>query len=131
MCGTPFDTVLSVFSGPDCNNLTEVACNDDFAAGDCAAGATSPGPGPQSNLASHIPSVALTAGTTYRIRVAAFGAAGAGGNFGLQVSYVDATTVGSCCTPSTCTLSDAAGCANTFAAGGTCSPNPCTAAGVC
>ncbi len=131
MCGTPFDSVLSVFSGPDCNTLTEVACNDDFVAGDCAAGATSPGPGPQSAFASHIPTVALTAGTTYRIRVAAFGAAGAGGNFGLQVSYVDATTVGSCCTPSTCILTDAAGCANTFAAGGVCSPNPCTAAGVC
>ena len=31
--GSNYDTVLAIFIGPDCDNLTLVGCNDDFSAG--------------------------------------------------------------------------------------------------
>ncbi len=127
MCGTVFDSVLAIYSGPDCNTLTEVACDDDS----CAAGATFPGPGPGDEFSSDIASVSLTAGTTYRISAAAWNINGTGGAFGIIASYVNAAGIGSCCATSTCTLADAASCTGTFALGGSCSPNPCAPAGVC
>ncbi|MBI3846879.1 MAG: hypothetical protein HY292_19820 [Planctomycetes bacterium] len=60
-CGSTYDTLLGVWTGPACGPYVNVACNDDFC-------------GLQSSL-----STALTSGTTYRIEVDGFsGATGTG-----------------------------------------------------
>jgi hypothetical protein len=61
-CSPGADTVLAVYTG-DCGALTQVACNDNCGGAPCG--------GPGSCL-----SVAVTAGTTYRIRVATVGGTG-------------------------------------------------------
>ena len=65
-CGSTFDTVLTAYTGA-CGSLTQIACNDDTSAR-CSAG----------TLSSYI-TFPVTAGNTYRIRVAGYnGAAGSG-----------------------------------------------------
>jgi CSLREA domain-containing protein len=61
--GSTFDTVLSIYTGATLGNLTELACNDDFSA------VTALG------LTSTIMNVAVSANTTYRIRVSALDSA--------------------------------------------------------
>jgi hypothetical protein len=65
LCGSQFDTVLSIHNGCPGTDLNQVACNDDFC-------------GLQSQVA-----FAATAGTNYRIRIAGFD--GAQGTFQLSV----------------------------------------------
>ncbi len=119
-CGSTMpDTVISIHSGCPADQSNILDCNDD-AATVCT----------NSGLNSRIVSVALTGGSTYYIGVAGYN--GASGAFNLLVNYVDASLVGSCCVSTTCTLSDAANCAGTFTAGGTCTPSPCGGpTGVC
>lgn len=57
--GTGYDTSLTLYSGPDCTTLTEVACNDD----DFTCGIS---------IRSSTLSVPTTAGTSYWLRVAGF-----------------------------------------------------------
>ncbi len=72
-CGSGFDTVLSVFTGA-CGGLTQVACNDDNAS---SGGNNACGGGLSSGI-----NVAMTAGTTYYIRVAGY--QGAAGTFNIR-----------------------------------------------
>ncbi len=92
-CGSSFDTRLSVFT--DCPALTMIGCNDDAC-------------GLQSRLV-----LTLAAGTTYHIRVSAFGAATTGA-FVLNISAPPIPT-GGCCIASVCTVRPEAEC---IAAGG-------------
>jgi hypothetical protein len=72
-CGSGYDTVLAVFTG-SCGSLTQVACNDDsYNGGNNACGTN--------NLSAGI-NVAMTAGTTYYIRVAGY--QGATGTFNIR-----------------------------------------------
>jgi len=67
-CGSEFDTVLSIFSGP-CNHLAEIACNDDNSVPSSPCYGTY-----QSNV-----TFSAVAGTTYFVRVSTFaGPVGAG-----------------------------------------------------
>jgi hypothetical protein len=68
--GSSYDTVLAVYTGSP-GSLTSIACNDDVGGG---------------ALWSSLPSVSLTAGTTYHIEAMAFGSA-AGGTLFLNGSY--------------------------------------------
>ncbi len=123
MCGSTFDTVLSVHSDCPATEAGLIGCNDDSTnVGNtaCTDGGTR----------SRIPHLALTAGTLYTIRAAGY--AGGTGAFNLVINYVDPASIGSCCVSTTCTLSDAAGCAGTFTVAGSCTPSPCGgSAGVC
>jgi hypothetical protein len=121
-CGSFIDTVVSIHSGPclasDSNLL---ACNDD-SLNTVAC--------PDDDFNSNIPSVNLTAGTLYIIRVAAYGDSAApppGGAFTLTVTAIGSPTTGACCAAGgTCTITDQAGCTGTFQGLGTsCNPNPC------
>lgn len=67
LCGTTFDTVLSVYSA--CGG-TQLACDDD-----ACDGVTPPGSG----FASIVTNLSVTSGTPVRIRVASFGSAPTGG----------------------------------------------------
>jgi len=69
-CGSGYDTVLSIHTG-SCGSLTQVACNDDNAG---AGGNNACGGGLQSGITYN-----MTAGVTYRIRVAGYN--GATGTF--------------------------------------------------
>jgi hypothetical protein len=71
-CGSGFDTVLSVHSGCPATTINELACNDDCIGGGCFGTV-------QSCL-----SLPVTAGNTYRIRVAGYN--GAIGAFTLNVA---------------------------------------------
>ena len=74
---TSFDTVLTVFSGT-CENLTEVACNDDATA-----------PGCQNELGLNRKSKIIfvpSQGQTYYVRLAGFG--GAQGSYQISFSTV-------------------------------------------
>ncbi|MFN7020983.1 MAG: matrixin family metalloprotease [Phycisphaerales bacterium] len=74
-CGSAMNTVVSVHSGCPGNGGNQLACNDDnTGAGPCPGGTTS------------YLTVPVTAGTTYRIRVAAFG--GATGTFNLRTGFI-------------------------------------------
>ena len=123
LCGSNFDTVLSVFSGVNCASATAIACDDDA----CVGGEPGALPGTTGNgLASVITALQLTAGQQYYVRVAGFGTAT--GAFRLLVSTN--TVAGACCNATTgaCTVSatGSAGCASgTTFVGGVCSPNPC------
>jgi Lamin Tail Domain len=123
-CGSPQDTVVQVFSSPDCTALTALACDDDACVG------TEPSQIPLvvsgSGAASLISSLVINAGDTIYVRMSSFGTTPTGGNFQLRVSAVNA--IGSCCASAgTCTLTDAANCTGgpVFTAGGVCSPNTC------
>jgi len=72
----PYDMILAVHSGPDCRNLTEVACGDD--------------PEP-----IHVELHAV-AGTTYWLQLGDWGTAPGGGATQLNV---DCVATGACCFP--------------------------------
>jgi hypothetical protein len=72
LCGSSYDTVVTVFTGA-CGALTQVACNDDNASGNNACGG---------GLASGVSS-AVVANTTYLIRVSGYN--GATGTYSLTV----------------------------------------------
>ncbi len=78
--GTNFDTVVTVFSG-SCDNLTEVACNDDADDPSCVIA----GLNRKSKLL-----FSPTQGATYLVRVAGYN--GATGNF--EISFTLGCTVG-------------------------------------
>jgi len=92
-----FDTRLSIFT--DCPTLTQIACNDDFC-----------------GLLSSI-TLDLTAGTTYLIRVSAFGAT-ASGDFTLTIGGPPVAT-GGCCVAGVCSITTQAGCSGTYLGDGT------------
>ena len=108
------DTVLSVHSGcpGDGSTLIAGACSDD----NCTGGVG----------ASTINAITLDAGVTYIIRVARYGAGGAGGPFRVDIS---SDPFGSCCLPAgTCQLSGQTSCTTaggTFVGGATCSAAAC------
>jgi hypothetical protein len=80
-CGSGYDTVLSIHTGA-CGALTQVACNDDNATGNNACGG-----GLQSGITYN-----MTAGVTYRIRVAGY-------NGGTGTFIVRAIGGGGCAAP--------------------------------
>jgi hypothetical protein len=121
LCGSSFDTVLTVHSGCPVTQGNMLNCNDDSTGqtGACSIGSR-----------SRIASVTLTAGTDYYIGVAGYN--GLRGSYTLNIHYASPSSLGSCCAMSGCTLADAAHCTGSFnGTGTTCSPNPCVTAGVC
>ncbi len=126
-CGSTLDTILSVHSGCPVSNANLLDCNDDSTSGTGNLTCATVIPG-SSGLGSHIPTITLTQGTLYYIRVAGFN--GAVGNYSLTINLV--STTGSCCVATTCSVTDAANCTGTYTDGGTCTPSPCGgAAGLC
>lgn len=118
-CGSAFDTVLSVFSVGTCadpGTWTLLACDDDACDGISPIGST---------LASEIASVALQAGTEYRIRLAGWGPESAG-LYAVRVSA--AVSPGACCTGGCCAVTTMAACGGVWTDGAVCTPvNPCPA----
>ena len=110
---TGFDTVLAVYSACPVDNATvPLACNDDATTTNCAA----------SGVRSYIPDLALTGGTTYIIRVAAYAGGTAEGDFVLNITQAGGGTTGACCQGTTCAVVEQAACtgANTrFVGAGT------------
>ena len=78
-CGTPFNTVAAVYTGP-CTSLNLVACNDDATTGPCNGSQ-------QSYL-----TFTATAGTVYTIRVGGIGGAQGWGILRVQGPYPTANT---------------------------------------
>ena len=113
-CGSGFDTVLTVHTACPATDANKIACNDD---------SSSNTPCPSNGLNSRIPSVTLTAGSTYTIRVAGFN--GQSGTYVLQINLIN--PIGACCNLATCSVTDAPNCSNTFNVGSACSPNSCLA----
>jgi hypothetical protein len=106
---TNFDTVISVHAA--CGSTTSIACNDDSGT-----------PGNSSNIAA----VALTANTTYYIRVAGYN--GGTGTYSVRVIGGGGTApTGACCAADgTCTPVTQAACTGTYQTDGSvCTPNPC------
>ncbi|RMF82979.1 MAG: hypothetical protein D6744_05570, partial [Planctomycetota bacterium] len=106
---TDYDGLTAVYTGPDCNNLTEIACADE--------------PEP------HVINIAATAGTTYWIQIGDWGSFPGGGITNLSLDCSAAP--GACCFPDgACQQLTAADC---LTAGGSflgegipCDPNnPC------
>lgn len=113
-CATPgFDTVLAVYSACPIDGTTvPLACNDDTTAAACSI----------STLRSVIADLPLTGGTTYIVRVAAYGVGTAEGDFVLNISQMGGGTTGACCQGTTCAVIDQSACTggNTrFAGAGT------------
>jgi hypothetical protein len=120
-CGSGFDTTLAIFSGAcPVDESTLLACNDDSTANTACS---------SSGLHSRIPLVSLVGGQTYIIRVAHYGT-GTGtatsSPYTLTIAYVG--TVGSCCSGTSCRLTNAANCSGTYTDGASCTPNPCAPA---
>jgi hypothetical protein len=155
LCGSSFDTVLSVHTDCPVTSANVVGCNDDSTATVPCSGTFS--------LQSFLPSLALTGGTTYYVRVAGYGTGR--GSFTLTVTsggpasgaccdpdgtcavgvgqtctspsvfLGDGTTcgapacpaTGSCCNAVTgaCSVTFQAGCTETWTSGAVCEPNPC------
>jgi hypothetical protein len=121
LCGSSYDTVLTVYSACPGSDAMLVGCNDDSTQNTACT---------DSGLRSRIPSMTLAAGSTYYIRIAGY--AGATGNYVLNIAYVDAAAPQACCVGSVCTLTDVANCTGTYGTSATCSPSPCGGpAGVC
>jgi hypothetical protein len=121
LCGSSFDTVLTVHAGCPVTQGNLLNCNDDSTgqAGACSIGSR-----------SRIASVRLTAGADYYIGVAGYN--GLRGSYVLNIAYAAPGTLGSCCNADICSLTDAASCSGSFnGVMSTCSPNPCVAAGIC
>ena len=72
---TNYDGLTAVYTGPDCNNLTEIACADE--------------PEP------HVINIAATAGTTYWIQIGDWGSFPTGGITDLSLDCTSAS--GACC----------------------------------
>jgi hypothetical protein len=113
-CGSAFDTVLTVHSACPATDANKIACNDDSGINTPCA---------NSGLSSRIPSVTLSAGSTYTIRVAGYN--GGSGTYVLQVNLIN--PIGACCNLAACSVTDAPNCPNTFTVGAACSPNSCLA----
>lgn len=80
LCGSAFDTTLSIFSG--CTGGNQLACNDDFNCDGVGA----------NELQSRV-TMSVTAGTVYYIRVSGFN--GLSGNYALNVTCAPGGTGGS------------------------------------
>ncbi len=106
LCGTPFDTLLAVYSG-SCGTLgNPIACNDDNGVA-CTGSASS----------VDFPTVA---GQTYLVRAGSY-SAGTGGA-GFMSLYCTAAAPGACCSGSTCAVAAPGACAGAmqhFAGAGT------------
>jgi len=107
-----YDTVMGIYTGPDCDNLTNIVCVDD----------------PDGY---HI-QLSLVAGTTYWFQVGDYGSTEGGGLTDFDL-YLCPT--GACCVGSTCTVGYEADCT---AAGGVyvgdntdCSASPCASGACC
>ncbi len=123
LCGSLQDTVLTVFTTTNCTTFAQVACDDD------GCDATNP---PIADLASVSSVLTLLSGTTYRIRVASFGATPAGGPISLVVNAVPS---GACCnlTSGACTVVFDRVCTTGVYQGDgvLCMPSPCPPPGAC
>jgi len=121
-CGSNQDTVITVFTTPDCVTFTQVAlgCDDD-----ACDGITPPGSG----LASNIATLSLPAGN-YLVRISTFGGAPVGGPFTLAINAV---VSGACCSATgVCTTTLSTACTGTFqGANSVCDPSPCPNVGSC
>lgn len=108
--GAGYDGVMAIWSGADCNNLTEELCYDD--------------PEPYDILLN------ATAGTTYWFEIGDYGSSPGGGLTTLDLDCVTQLPTGACCLgDGTCNETDSADCSDqggTYQGNGsTCSPNPC------
>jgi hypothetical protein len=130
MCGTTYDSVVSVFDVVDCTTFVSATFHQLSGGCDDDSCGTSPGFGTSSGNASLIQSLALTAGTNYYIRVSGFSTNGGA----YQVAVFDISAAGACCSSTgVCTSVVASSCSTTgtayFLGSGTvCSPNPCVGA---
>ena len=103
-------TVAAVFTGPDCDNLSQIACNDD--------------------LITSI-TVSMSAGTQYWILVGRWGCASSpAGDLNITFDCVN----GACCgAEGTCSITSPTGCSGTYVGDGvvSCDPNPCSTGACC
>ncbi len=126
-CGSPIDTDLSLFTVTGCpGSPTFTSVSGGCASAGCAGGEPGPGPGLGSTFAAEITGVALTAGTTYHLRVSSAGSPVGGA---LRVVATRVVT-GACCnlTNGACVISATGGCASglTYLGPDTvCSPTSC------
>ncbi len=111
-----YDTSLVLYEGPDCNSLTQVACNGD----------TTVETGCQSYY-SGVYDMPVTGGSTIYIRMGGWQAATGPGT--CTITFTSAGAVGACCSGGTCigemTASDCADFGGMWYAGETCSSVDC------
>ncbi len=107
-CGSGHDTVLSVFDGTCAAFGSELGCDDDTCDGVTPAG---------SGLASIIAPISMSAGQTYIIRLASWGAAPIGGAYTITVTGTAPSGV--CCRGATCstTVTSSAACTGSLVSG--------------
>lgn len=117
LCGSTYDTVLSVHGACPADSNNVIACNDDSTA-------TIPCDGAAFSLQSFIPAIVLSAGQTYAVRVAGFNAVA--GSFTLTVTS-GGPTLGACCAEDGgCTGVVQTSCpSGMWTDGAVCTPNPC------
>lgn len=123
LCGSSYDTVLSIHSGCPADSANVIGCNDDSTATvPCASG----------GLQSAVPSLTLTGGQTYYVRVAGYTAAT--GNYVLNVTSGGPLTGACCASSGACTSSLAAACTAPsvyLGDGTTCGAPACPPSGSC
>jgi hypothetical protein len=118
LCGSGFDTHLTVFAGNNCNQLGAVlACNDNSSSCDGTGS---------------IASFAVAAGQSYLVRVGGGGNGGDGGRGTVSLTCIPTTNFnGACCINANCSIRAIGNCnlmSGVFLGFGTvCSPNPCVA----
>lgn len=125
LCGSLFDTVLSVHSDCPASGVNVVGCNDDSNSTVQCAGTWS--------LQSYLPNVVLAGGNVYYVRVAGFNANPPSvGPFTLQVT-ASAVQTGACClTDGQCLMVSSAECTGTHKGPGTiCESAFCPQPGAC
>ncbi len=110
--GSDYDGLTSIYSGPDCNSLTELDCLDSGFSSDDDATAFS-----------------ATSGTTYWFQVGDWGTGDGGGSTSLDLDCAPLSVTGACCDAGSCSELNSGDCAG---AGGdyqgdatVCTPNPC------
>ena len=118
-CDSPQDSILTVFTTPDCATFTQVSggCDDDSC-------------GSPNGTAALISAVTLPAGT-FHIRLSSFGSTATGNNFTIVINE---RITGACCSNTTgaCTVTTATACTGSFSgANTTCEPNACPQPGWC
>ncbi|MCH2142856.1 MAG: hypothetical protein MK077_07665 [Phycisphaerales bacterium] len=120
-----YDTSMVIYEGSNCNNLTQIACNGDY--GDSSG---------CQDYHSQIDNLAVSAGSSYYIRIGGWQAATGAGTLTIDADLSNPST-GACCFGESCEVLSAQDCAN---GGGSyqgdnvsCSPNPCEtpATGAC
>jgi hypothetical protein len=104
--GADPDELLVVYTGT-CAGLTQIGCFTD---------------------APFNVDVNITAGTTVFVMLGQYGTISGGGWNTLTTSWA---VNGTCCVGTFCTISIQTDCTGLWTTGGTCTPNPCTPAGVC